>query len=150
MDAGTWGQIITFATVLAGFYHQWKREGRQREWDMADRKVIKDKIEENTQISRDAFHEANGAKILIAGIEDKRNKMAAKQGEVIDDIKDGTAAVKGAMNTIMDNTTRSADALTKLAETPLPVVPVERRKNPRPDLRHDRRTKNDKTTLPKG
>ena len=75
------GQFLLFLTTVLGFGIQLYREKRNREWDLADRELarkqlaakveiahesVMKKIEENTEISREAFTEANNvnAKLL--------------------------------------------------------------------------------------
>lgn len=79
------GQALILITTISGFAYTLYRESRQRRWDLEDRArarkdlaatlvghekaqieraaavkdVILDKIDENTQISREAFKEAN-------------------------------------------------------------------------------------------
>jgi hypothetical protein len=88
-------QLATLATLVVRFYFQDKKEIRQRAWDLEDRlrvaaaqravttgqhqvtvAAIADAstralgaIGENTDISKDAFHEANGAKAIIREVQ---------------------------------------------------------------------------------
>jgi hypothetical protein len=77
------GQTIIFATTVLGFSIQLFREWRNRKWDLEDRErarkdlevkvtavaatakvaneAVMNKIDENTEISRGAFKEANNA-----------------------------------------------------------------------------------------
>src|SRR5215211_4810458 len=103
IDGATLGLIVTqivgMILTLAGFFYQYLRETRQRAWDLQDRNearlAINKKIDDNTNISKNAFHEANDAKRLISQIEEVRNKIQEKTIEVVDDMKDRTAAVQG-------------------------------------------------------
>lgn len=49
MDSVTIGQLITFLTVLLGFLLQYVREGRQRKWDLEDRRLARELVREETR-----------------------------------------------------------------------------------------------------
>jgi hypothetical protein len=119
------GQLILFLTTIAGFAIQLFREWRNRKWDLEDRerarkelaekvesaqtlaiskqKEMLDKIEENTNISREAFTEANGVnqKLLLlqnqlnepydrkaAGIRQRQTDMIEKTHDTVEETKD--------------------------------------------------------------
>jgi hypothetical protein len=86
------GQLVIFLTTVAGFLHNSYRESRKRRWDLEDRRLARaeadrkieiaardlamttraahadlgKKIDENTQISHDAFKQANAVNEKIA------------------------------------------------------------------------------------
>ena len=94
-------QGITFLTVIAGFAYQAYRETRQRRWVIEDRKVLAATvikvaataeqlvlekadelhaaIKENTEISTQAFHEANGVKETLVALGLEHNLLQGEQ-----------------------------------------------------------------------
>jgi len=73
--------IVTLITLVITQVLSTNREARNRRWDQEDRERAREqmkreandhtqttvaKIDENTEISRSAFHEANGAKELLS------------------------------------------------------------------------------------
>ncbi len=94
-------QWVTLLTVIAGFMYQAWRENRQRRWDKEDRaetaerlarkvehtteaissrhaentRMLADKIDENTDISTKAFHEANSVNLKIESIGLEHNRL---------------------------------------------------------------------------
>lgn len=136
------GQILTFLLAAAGFGVALWREARNRRWDLEDRALARqelnlklaayhvettDKIDANTKVSENAFHEANDAKKLIASIEEARNKIQSATIDIATDVKEGTTVVADAAERIQANTERSAAALEKLTSAPVPVVSSDRR-----------------------
>lgn len=110
-DATTNGQIfvaLVAAIVPIVMYRmQMAREKRNREWDLADReaarqKLVKvaevahkdviQKIEENTEISRGAFNEANNVNQKILMLSNQINQSFDRRAEAMrrraEDIKD--------------------------------------------------------------
>lgn len=63
------GQIVTFLTVIVGFVYQYLRESRRHRWDAEQRREIAAEalaaIENNTEVSREAFKEANDVNLKI-------------------------------------------------------------------------------------
>lgn len=136
------GQVSTFLLVVIGFGVALWREHRNRKWDLDDRAYARmelnkklqtyhiettDKIDENTRVSKDALHEANDAKVLIASIEESRNKLQQSTIDMASEMKDGAEAISDAVEKIQTNTETSAAALTKLTQAPIPVVQSDRR-----------------------
>lgn len=136
------GQVITLILALVGFGVSLWREHRNRKWDLEDRRAAREaltrnldekftstnkKIDENTRVSQEAFHEANDAKNLIASIEQTRNELQLKTIQIADEVRTGTKDVSEAVEAIQDNTGKSAEALTKLSGGPVPVINSERR-----------------------
>lgn len=118
-------QICTVIITIVGFAYQWFKDGRQRKWDMEDRKAARrksdeanikvlDKIDENTDISKQAFHEANSAKQLIANVEEVRNKLQNRTIEIFSDIKDKIKDVKDSTAKIEDTTQKTADVVNEM------------------------------------
>lgn len=68
-SAAVLGQVLTFLAVIAGFINQYLREARRHRWDVDERKFtaksLTKHIEENTEISRVAFKEANDVNLKI-------------------------------------------------------------------------------------
>lgn len=136
------GQILTFILAIAGFAFSLIKDYRNRRWDLEDRAAARielnlklaayhtettDKIDANTKVSENAFHEANDAKKLIASIEEARNKIQSATIDIATDVKEGTIIVADAAERIQQNTEKSAAALEKLTSAPVPVVNSERR-----------------------
>ena len=85
LTEGQWVILVTsIAGVVTTLFTQWltwKREKRNREWDLADRaaaraerqqieRKVVEKIDENTAISRRAFHESNDFNRKLTAITD--------------------------------------------------------------------------------
>lgn len=87
------GQVLTFLTVIAGFAYQYMRDAQRHKWDQEERKSIAEaalatgqqterrlsnQIDENTQVSRTAFKEANDVnlKLHALGLDLKLKKDA--------------------------------------------------------------------------
>lgn len=144
-EAPILGQILIFLTTVIGFGIQMYRESRNRKWDLADRaaareqmkaemqtvkeetvvahEIVVKKIEENTEISRTAFSEANNvnAKLLTlaeainttydrkaAGIRERETDLVGALGnpetvtDVLKEIQQNTAATAENTDAIKD------------------------------------------------
>jgi hypothetical protein len=88
------GQLVILVTTIAGFLYNIYRENRNRRWDIEDRERVRrdisekvdqskrelasatlathhtliEKIDENTEVSKQAFHEANDVNQKIANL----------------------------------------------------------------------------------
>lgn len=99
MDFATVGIIITFATLVLTSVLQYMREGRNRRWDMETKQtlvehaqVVAGKIDENTNISTKAFHEANTVNLKLEKLglthDDGIKELIAKSDVQDGDIRD--------------------------------------------------------------
>jgi DNA-binding transcriptional regulator YiaG len=135
VDQNTLIQLMLFLTFvvtkLFDVYNdrqKQNRELRQREWDKEDRerarqelaekvattheKVIK-KIEENTNISREAFTEANNVNVKLLRMSDQITSASSHERRVAEDSIKGllqdTAAVVDDTHTKVENIERKLD-----------------------------------------
>ena len=53
MDAGVIVQIFLFLGLIAGFWRQWKSEGRQQEWTVARDELIAKKAAADAKVVAD-------------------------------------------------------------------------------------------------
>ena len=117
MDGATITSLVTLATIVIGFMVQIYRENRNRRWDLADRAELAAKVEdnryilaakmednrhhvaatanelktlihENTQISTNAFHEANTVNIKLEKLGLEHIVQSVKQTEAVDKLTD--------------------------------------------------------------
>lgn len=105
MDPATIGIIITFATLVLTSILQYMREGRNRRWDMETKQALVEhvekvagKVDENTDISTKAFHEANTVNIKLEKLglthDDDIKELINKSADQNSDIKDLIHEVK--------------------------------------------------------
>lgn len=58
MTDPTIGQLVTFATIVAGFLYQFVTQGRQRKWDLEDRRQTADRLALKVDVTTAGLHTA--------------------------------------------------------------------------------------------
>lgn len=142
-DATILGQLLLFLTTIGGFAIQIYREKRNRQWDLEDRmmarqelaekvatthqKVI-EKIEENTELSRVAFSEANDVNGKLLEISSQFRSASDRRGAEMrrvaeDNIKGilrttaATAAKVEKTKAVVDDTHAKVESIEKKLDT---------------------------------
>jgi len=116
MDGASITALVTLLTVILGFVVQIYRENRNRRWDLEDRKQLAAKVEdarhalservnaskielsnliaENTQISTNAFHEANTVNMKLEKLGLDHNAQNVKQTDAVNALTDAIRETK--------------------------------------------------------
>lgn len=130
------GQFLLFLTTIAGFAIQLYREKRNRDWDVRDRELARaliakkvevahdavlQKIEENTEISREAFTEANNVNAKLLSMSNQINDRFDLRAE---DIRRSSIDLKEEMHSTATNV-EETKAL--VGETYAKVETIERK-----------------------
>jgi hypothetical protein len=121
------GHLVLLVTTLAGIAIQVYRENRARRWALEDRRLaaaqrahLEQKLDENTEISREAFREANDVNRKIAEIGE------ANQTAVLDVQRALGALQQRVPSGIVRNTDLTAIVQQRSADPEVP--PVDRRR----------------------
>jgi len=98
MDAAVLIQVVTLVSLLAGFVYTWFREGRTREWTLADAREVASKL--STDAIAMAAKVNQEAAVMAAKVIADAEKLAAKVHDSAEKLA----------NKVAENTAVSTDA----------------------------------------